>query len=124
MLCIAIFAAVSQKSLQHSENLQADITNESVALTVEGTQPSQEAVPTVTPTPPPISRAAPKPTSTPKPTEANRCIVTVQGKRYDVTSLRKTHSGGNIFTCGKDMTTTFTAQHGTNINMLKQYLIS
>lgn len=49
-----------------------------------------------------------------KPNTANGCIVTVAGNKYDVAELRKTHSGGNVFVCGTDMTATYTGQHGTD----------
>jgi cytochrome b involved in lipid metabolism len=44
----------------------------------------------------------------------NRCIVTINNQKYDVTALRKTHSGGDIFVCNSDMTTTFFTQHNQN----------
>lgn len=43
-----------------------------------------------------------------------RCIVTINDQRYDVTALRNTHSGGNIFVCNTDMTATFFTQHNQN----------
>jgi len=52
----------------------------------------------------------------------NLCIITLFGKQYDVTSLRNTHSGGNVFECGTDMTTTYQKQHGTNISRMQSYL--
>lgn len=55
----------------------------------------------------------------------NRCIITILGKKYDVTDYRNMHPGGNVFTCGTDMTTTFNNQHGAD--MLKKaakYLIN
>jgi len=59
---------------------------------------------------------------TPKPA----CVVMISGKKYDVSQLRNTHSGGNIFTCSTDMTNTFFSQHNQsmlNSTMLK-YLIN
>jgi cytochrome b involved in lipid metabolism len=52
----------------------------------------------------------------------NLCLITVSGKQYNVTNLVKTHSGGNIFNCGTDMTTTFNGQHGTNLSLISRYL--
>ncbi|MFZ2152757.1 MAG: hypothetical protein WAV41_01735 [Microgenomates group bacterium] len=58
------------------------------------------------------------PTSAPQtvqPTTApvvdNRCIITIDGGRYDVTSFRNQHSGGDIFQCGADMSATFHNRH-------------
>jgi hypothetical protein len=51
------------------------------------------------------------------------CVVTLFGQQYDVTTLQSTHSGGNIFVCGTDMTTTYTNKHGVNVSRMTQYLI-
>lgn len=55
----------------------------------------------------------------------NRCIVSVQGRSYDVTELRVTHSGGDIFRCGTDMTASFFGQHEQQLlnTVMRQYLI-
>jgi len=54
----------------------------------------------------------------------NRCIVMVNGKRYDVTSFRNKHSGGDIFVCGTDMTAAFNSQHGSGtLNQMAPYLV-
>jgi uncharacterized caspase-like protein len=52
-----------------------------------------------------------------------QCAVTLFGKQYDVTNLRNTHSGGNIFNCGTDMTAVYQSRHGTNMSRMQQYLI-
>ncbi len=54
---------------------------------------------------------------------ANRCIITVLGKQYDVTELRNTHTGGDVFNCGTDMTLIFQGQHGDNLKMIEKYLV-
>lgn len=54
---------------------------------------------------------------------SSKCVVTVNGKQYDITTLRQTHSGGDVFTCGTDMTNIFQGQHGTNYNLIARYLI-
>lgn len=54
---------------------------------------------------------------------ANSCIVTLFGKQYDVTTLRTTHSGGNIFNCGTDMSAVYQGRHGTNMSRMQQYLV-
>ncbi len=61
---------------------------------------------------------------TPTPNNANKCIVTLFSKQYDVTPLQTGHSGGNIFTCGTDMTAIYQSQHGTNISRMAQYLVT
>ncbi|OIP98124.1 hypothetical protein AUK40_01925 [Candidatus Wirthbacteria bacterium CG2_30_54_11] len=82
------------------------------------------AAPVATPIPTPIPTPAPTPTpaSTPPPVDT-RCLVQIAGGTYDVTSLRKTHSGGNVFTCGTDMTAIFQSQHGTNYSLIAKYKI-
>lgn len=52
------------------------------------------------------------------------CIITVFGQQYDITALQNAHTGGNIFTCGTDMTATFQTQHGTDVSRIAPYLIS
>ena len=44
-------------------------------------------------------------------TNTNACIITISGQKYDVTQLQTTHSGGNVFECGKDNTSIFFSQH-------------
>lgn len=45
------------------------------------------------------------------------CIIVVDSQKYDVTEFRNIHGGGDIFTCGADMTAIFYSQHD------KSYLI-
>lgn len=54
-------------------------------------------------------------------TNPNACIVTLFGKQYDVSQLRATHSGGDIFTCGSDMSSVYQGKHGTNVNRMQAY---
>ncbi len=54
---------------------------------------------------------------------AGRCIVTISGNRYDVTSLRTSHPGGDVFVCGTDQTDLYRSQHGTNLNRMQRYLV-
>jgi len=55
---------------------------------------------------------------------SNKCIVTIKGSKYDVTTLRNSHSGGDIFICNSDMTTSFNNQHGNDLARIKQYLVT
>ena len=58
--------------------------------------------------PPPEPTAVP----VPQPPAADAgCIITVHGTRYNVTEFRTQHSGGDIFTCGADLTAVFDSQH-------------
>ena len=57
-------------------------------------------------------------------TPDTRCIITIDGAKYDVTQFRSMHSGGNIFSCGSDMSATFWSQHGQGtLNQMAQYRI-
>lgn len=51
------------------------------------------------------------------------CIITVNGKIYDVQPLRSTHEGGDIFKCGTDMSETYRNQHGESVERIEKYLI-
>jgi hypothetical protein len=64
-------------------------------------------------------------TNTPaiSPPAAQTCIITIDGKKYDVQPLRDTHTGGDIFQCGTDMSDVFHNQHGDNLRMIQKYLV-
>lgn len=56
--------------------------------------------------------ADPLPADPPPPDPAPaRCIILVDGVSYDVTDFRNIHGGGDIFTCGSDMSAVFWSQH-------------
>lgn len=60
---------------------------------------------------------------TPSPQPANTlCLVTLFGQTFDVTSLRSTHPGGDIFVCGTDMTSVYQSQHGSSLARMQPYL--
>ncbi len=59
-----------------------------------------------------------------QPVNSNACIITLFGKQYDVAPLRNTHPGGNIFTCGTDMTTVYQGQHGNDVSRMQPYLVT
>lgn len=59
-----------------------------------------------------VPQAAQTPASDPVPTADPRCIIIIDGVSYDVTQFRSMHSGGNVFTCGADMSATFWSRHG------------
>lgn len=85
----------------------APVTAKTVTTTQNQIQPTQ---PVTQPAPP-----APVPSG---------CIITLDGASYNVTNLQKTHSGGDIFNCGSDMSATFWGKHGQSIfSKMQQYRI-
>lgn len=56
-------------------------------------------------------------------TQRDSCIITISGSQYDVSTLQRTHSGGNIFRCEEDMTRDFQLQHNMDLNRIEQYKI-
>lgn len=52
------------------------------------------------------------------------CLITLFGQQFDVTSLQTSHTGGNLFVCGTDMTSTYLAQHGTDLSRMQPYLVT
>ncbi|MFA6004909.1 MAG: hypothetical protein WC775_00290 [Patescibacteria group bacterium] len=75
----------------------------------------------------PVAADVPAPvadTPAPQPVVDNRCIVTVRGQQFDITQFRFDHSGGNIFSCGADMTDIFNGEHGDGIfQQMQRYRI-
>ncbi len=60
---------------------------------------------------------------TPQPVVSG-CIVILDGAQYNVNTLKNTHSGGDIFSCGTDMSSTFWSKHGQSIfNKMQKYRI-
>lgn len=90
-------------------------------------RPSATTSPAATKSPTTTSTPTPKPTvaatATPTPA-ATGCIVTINGASYNITSLVKSHSGGNVFKCGTDMSSTFSgASPRHNISWMTKYKI-
>lgn len=52
------------------------------------------------------------------------CNITLSGQQYNVTSLQQSHSGGDIFNCGTDMTSAYQGKHGSNLSRMQRYLVS
>jgi len=100
----------------------------SVDLTVTAS-PTDTKIVDITPTTRPTNTPTTIPTSiptaviTPKVTASGGCIVTLFGQKYDVASLRRSHSGGDIFKCDTDMSSVYQGQHGNNLNQMQRYLI-
>ncbi|MFA5894864.1 MAG: cytochrome b5 domain-containing protein [Candidatus Shapirobacteria bacterium] len=60
----------------------------------------------------------------PQPVADNRCIIAIDGVRYDVSVFRNQHSGGDIFSCGTDMSAIFHGQHPNSfLQRMAQYKI-
>lgn len=76
-------------------------------------------------TPPAVTTAPPaQAPPTQPPTTATGCIIVIDGGRYDVTAFRGSHSGGDIFSCGQDMSQTFWGQHGQKqLSTMQKYRI-
>ncbi|RMD77185.1 hypothetical protein D6810_01680 [Candidatus Dojkabacteria bacterium] len=53
----------------------------------------------------------------------NRCIIIIDQNKYDVSNLKYTHTGGNIFKCGQDMTKEFEQKHRLNLKMIEKYKV-
>lgn len=83
-------------------------------------------IPTLKPTLLPTAKLIPtkKIVPTQSVTSNNQCIITVSGQQYDVTTLRSTHSGGDIFQCNTDMTTIYQNRHGTGLSLIQKYLLN
>ncbi len=71
----------------------------------------------------PAATMAPSATTTLDPL-AGRCLVYIDGVRYDLTEFRNIHDGGNIFQCGTDMSNIFYGQHPISfLAKISQYKI-
>jgi hypothetical protein len=69
----------------------------------------------------------PAATPTAKPTSINTnsgCIITLSGQQFDVSALRSSHSGGDVFNCGSDMTSVYNNKHGTSLSRMQKYLVT
>lgn len=109
-------------SIQAQENPNSAPTITSIPTTAPQTPPTQPPTTPPRPTTPPLP---PPPTNTPPPPPpSNRCIIMIQGAKYDVTDFRSIHSGGDIFQCGTDMTQVFFSQHNQNtLNLMQKYRV-
>lgn len=111
-----ILGSFGQGADQKEKSITEGVKNNSAGVSLPVT-----AIPTsVSPTQ--INRII-SPTSIPT-TNSSSCIVTVFGKQYDVTTLRITHSGGDVFTCGTDMTAIYQGRHGTRVNLIAPYFVT
>ena len=74
-------------------------------------QAAEAVVPTEQPAPQPVDSLPPQPTDAPPDPLAGRCIIVIDGGSYDVTDYRSQHSGGDVFTCGADLSQMFHDRH-------------
>ena len=107
--------STTPKVTTQAKPAQAGVNKQAVAVTAKtGVASPRPAVTTPTPTPAPQVAVAP----------AAGCIIQIDGVKYDVTRLRQTHSGGNVFTCGTDMSQIFWSRHNQRIfQVMQQYRI-
>ncbi len=91
--------------------------NKIATTTTATTQTQNQAQPSQATSQPAAQQPAPAPVP-------SGCIITLDGSSYNVTNLQRTHSGGDIFNCGSDMSATFWGKHGQSIfNKMQQYRI-
>jgi len=58
------------------------------------------------------------------PTPDTRCIIVIDGQKYNVTNFQDQHSGGNIFNCGTDMSSDFHNKHPASyLQIMSQFKI-
>jgi len=110
----------SQNAESNKASTNQNTESKELAKQPETSQKTPETSPVVA-DPAPTANSAPTsaPTITPDPTPApaptpapvNSCIITISGKKYGISELIKTHSGGNVFKCGQDNTSIFFSKH-------------
>ena len=81
-------------------------------------------VDTSNPSQSPQVNAAPTTQQVPQPTQDLRCLIQIDGSTYDVSVFRSMHSGGNVFTCGADMSAVFWSKHSQRtLDQMAKYRI-
>lgn len=84
-------------------------------------QPTPTTTITINPTPSPAKIIMTVPTTNPL---AGHCLITIDSVRYDVTSFRNQHSGGDVFTCGADLSKLFHDRHSNRfLDIMAQFRI-
>ncbi len=101
----------STPSKDSSPSSSDSTKNSSTSNTVTVPDSTSTANSANTPTAPNNPNTPSTPSTPAKTSNPNNCIITISGQKYDVTELLTTHSGGNIFECGKDNTSIFFSQH-------------
>ena len=86
LLAIAIFSSIyAAKKI----NSQYEVTEKAPAVSTVTPTPAMEVI-----------------------EDTQRCVITLMGKKYDVTEFRELHKGGNLFVCGTDMSEKYIGKHG------------
>jgi len=118
----------SEVPVQVQDNSQRKLTKSPVQPTVSVTtkpivaQPSPTST-SIVKTPVVIAVPTSAPTAIPTPKPAG-CLIQIDGVKYEITSLQRSHSGGNVFTCGTDMSAIFWGKHNAKIlQMMAKYKI-
>ena len=117
---------INIEAAETSDTSENTVENSPTASVVRTVARTIARIPTtiikaVTPTAIPVAVAIPKPTIAPS---SSQCIIMISGSQYDVTKLRTTHSGGDVFKCGTDMTSVYIGRHGTDMSRMQAYLIN
>jgi len=100
--------------------------NETVVVNVIPTlEPVKRTIKTVTLAPQTVTTQTSTPTIAASiPTPDTRCIILVDGVKYDISVFRNRHSGGDIFQCNTDMSQVFHQQHSNGyLQSMSQYRI-
>ena len=52
-----------------------------------------------------------------------KCVITLFSKQYDVTEINKTGGSTDIFDCGEDMSSKYSAKYGNDVSRMEKYLV-
>jgi hypothetical protein len=52
-----------------------------------------------------------------------KCVITLFSKQYDVTEVNKTGGSTDIFDCGEDMSSQYSAKYGKDVSRMEKYLV-
>jgi len=52
-----------------------------------------------------------------------KCVITLFSKQYDVTEINKTGGSTDIFDCGEDMSSQYSAKYGKDVSRMEKYLL-
>ena len=120
LLILFTLATTAMSVLKVSSEIKE---NTSVLPTITTVKISPEIEPTTVPTVKLFPTVKLLPTENIIPSK-NQCLIVVSGQQYNVTSLRSSHSGGDIFQCGTDMTGIYQGKHGSKLSLIQKYLIT
>lgn len=117
-------ASVGQETKNEDTNLGVTANN----LSGVGSAVKPSTKPGVSPAPTPWPTAGAKSLltatgSSGAVTTGGGCLITLSGQQFDVTSLRKSHPGGDIFVCNTDMTASYQNQHGSSLARMQKYAV-